>query len=949
MKNPTSEKRKHRLSIPKKGSISANETKRKISVGSVFGALVRLLPTPAEKRRMEDSSSVGSYFVPRVRERNFALSVIFTVMKLSFFALLIIGVTGIGAVVGIVRGYMNTSPDLDISQIENQSQTSFIYDCNGDLITTFAGLENRTNATYDELPQYLIDAIVSIEDERFFYHNGIDLKRIAGAFLSNLTSSSTQGGSTITQQLIKMRVLSPEQTYKRKLQEAYLAMQLEKEYEKEDILTAYLNTIDLGSGNYGVKAAAKDYFGKDLNELTLRECAMLAGVANSASLYNPRSNYYTKNRPERTNERTDLVLRNMYKNDKITLEEYEAALQEVVYINPVSEARSLYDMPYFVEYAITDVITHLLRQRGLEENDENRGDLENELRSSGYSIYLTVDPDIQHEVEESLYTWNKYPMTASESDSQIVYTNADGTQYTVPQPQAAACVLDFGTGAIKAIVGGRQAPTAAKTLNRASSSHMPVGSAIKPIAVYGPALDLGASPSTVILNMPVPIEGWNSATGFPSGTSAANYGMTTIRTGIIRSLNIVAARTLLEHVGIPQSVQYLRNLGVQSEINENPAGLALGTSGITVIEMTGAYGAIANGGRYIEPVSFTKVVDSQGNTILNADNTQETRQVFDKSTAWLLTDMLTDAVQSGTGTAARINGITVAGKTGTNNDSRGVFFAGFTGYYAASIWIGQDNYKPLYSGSSGGVDAAPLWQNFMAKIHSGWENKSIQDESASQLGLEQITTCSVSGLLATDLCALDSEGNVPVIDWADPSHAVTETCHLHQEAFFCKVSGALCTSYCPQPLRESKSVVKLPEDSPLRRIAEDILFKYLPNGVLTWPEEPATDEELLHQPLALPGVYTYCTVHTKAWAQEQEQVALVRSKAQSVLTEANAMISQYGSILNTTWLNQLKSQVNTLTPYMAEDSYPALADITSAYNNLKGTVDSLHSVLAPLG
>jgi len=448
--------------------------------------------TPPEKKSGDQASE--PVFIPRVRERNFALSILFTTLKLFFFALLVLGVTGIGAVLGLFEGYTNTVPELDISKIENQSQTSFIYDKDGTLITTYAGLENRTNATYEELPKYLVDAIVSIEDERFFHHNGIDLKRIAGAFLNNLTSSSTQGGSTITQQLIKMRVLSSEQTYKRKLQEAYLAVQLEKQYSKEDILTAYLNTINLGSGNYGVKAAAQDYFGKELKDLTLRECAMLASIANSPSLYNPRSNYYTKNKPERTNNRTDLVLRNMYKNDKISLEEYEAALAEQVYINPVSENSSLYDMPYFVEYAMEDVITHMLRRRGLEDNETNRDAVESELRSSGYHIYLTVDPEIQHEVEQSLYNWNKYPLTANESDLNIVYTNADGTQYTVAQPQAATVVMDYRTGAVKAIVGGRQAPTAAKTLNRARVSRMPVGSSIKPIAIYGPAFEKGLTP-----------------------------------------------------------------------------------------------------------------------------------------------------------------------------------------------------------------------------------------------------------------------------------------------------------------------------------------------------------------------------------------------------------------------------------------------------------------------
>jgi len=885
-------------------------------------------------------------FVPRKEERNFALSVLFTTCKLAFFALIILGFTGVGAVLGLVEGYTNTTPDLDISQIENQSQTSFIYDSNGALITTYAGLENRTNATWDELPEYLINAIISIEDERFFYHNGIDLKRIAGAFLNNLTSSSTQGGSTITQQLIKMRVLSSEQTYKRKLQEAYLALELEKEYEKEDILTAYLNTVNFGSGNYGVKAAAKDYFNKDLDQLTLRECAMLAGIANSPSLYNPRSNYYTKNRPERTDDRTNLVLRNMYKNDKISLQEYEAALAEKVYVNPVSSTHSLYEMPHFVEYAMDDVITHMLRKRNMEDTEKNRDEVEAELRSSGYHIYLTVDPAIQNQVEETLYTWNRYPMTANESDMSIVYTNADGTQYTVPQPQAASAVMDYRTGQVKAIVGSRQAPTAAKTLNRSSSSRMPVGSSIKPIAIYGPAFEKGLNPGYTIANFPSPIEGWNSSNGYPAGGSSAYYGMTSLRTGIVRSLNIVAARTLLEEVGIETSVQTLLDLGVkESAINKDGSGLALGTSGITVMEMMGAYGAIANGGTYLEPISFTKVVDAKGQVILDAQTTQIQTPVFSKSTCWMLTEILTEAVNSGTGKNARIDGITVAGKTGTNNDSRGVFFAGYTGYYTSTLWIGHDNFRPLYSGSSGGNDAAPLWQAYMAKIHEGLSDREIIASSPESLGLLQAEICPISGLLATDACYLDSEGKQPELQWCQAE--LSRSCTMHEQVSFCTVSGMLAGQHCPAELREEKSLIKINEDSALATIDPELVAEYLPNAIQELPHEPQTDEELLFA--AQDGNnYHYCTIHTAAWAAEQEEVRQVREQADSLVREANGMLRQYGTMLTANWKNLLQSQTSVLNAYMDETSYPTLADITKAYEDLKITVDSLHQFLAPV-
>ncbi|MFR1760152.1 MAG: transglycosylase domain-containing protein, partial [Christensenellaceae bacterium] len=346
-------------------------------------------PERRARRRTLEEPQVSPLFVFRSKPkpRNFVLSVIVTTLKLFAVLILVGGISGLGFGLGIAQAYVATTPDLDITQIEDQSETSFIYDMDGNLITMYTGVENRIWATKEEMPQMLLDAIVSIEDERFYSHSGVDIKRIIGALFSNMRSSTTQGGSTITQQLIKMRVLSSEQTYKRKLQEAYLAIQLEKEYSKDEILVAYLNTINLAQSNYGVKAAAEDYFGKELSELSLRECAMLAGCAQAPYTYDPRSNFYTRDRAEVTNKRTDLVLAAMYKNNKITKEQYEQALNDTLVILEKSPRTQKYDYPYFVEYAVQDVITHLLRDRGLPDNDTNRSQIESEIRTSGYHIY----------------------------------------------------------------------------------------------------------------------------------------------------------------------------------------------------------------------------------------------------------------------------------------------------------------------------------------------------------------------------------------------------------------------------------------------------------------------------------------------------------------------------------------------------------------------------------
>ena len=247
---------------------------------------------PTQHKNDKKKSKSFSLFKPRDRQPNYILSVLCTTVALLLVVVLVMGMGGFGLVMGVAKAYYDTTPELDVEKIETQNLTSFIYDCNGDLITAYRGSENRIWANFDEIPDQLAKAFVAVEDARFYTHNGIDIKRIIGAFVSNLQNNSTQGGSTITQQLVKNKLLSTEQSYKRKIQEAYLSVELEKKYSKDQILEWYLNTIPLGESNYGVKAAAKDYYDKDLSELTLRECASLAAITRNPTKYNPRRNYY---------------------------------------------------------------------------------------------------------------------------------------------------------------------------------------------------------------------------------------------------------------------------------------------------------------------------------------------------------------------------------------------------------------------------------------------------------------------------------------------------------------------------------------------------------------------------------------------------------------------------------------------------------------------------------
>lgn len=851
------------------------------------GTVTKHVPRIEESQLQQGQQTMLGMMVPRRRPHNGLLAIVFTTAKLVVILLMVLAAAGLGALVGVAQAYMETTPTLDVGRFTDLSQTSFIYDKNGDLITTFVGIEDREWADIDEIPDMLQNAFIAVEDVRFLKHQGVDYKRLFSAVVATFTNTNTHGGSTITQQLIKNSILTNELSYKRKIQEAYLALELEKEYSKSEILEAYLNIIHLGESNYGVKAAAKDYFGKELKDLTIRECAMLAGLTQNPYSYNPRKNMYQRGAFNVTDERTDGVLRRMYSASFITKQQYDNAVSDAekrsVHIVEVSKIKMMYDMPYFVEYGIQDVITHMLRKEGMQDSKQNRAAMENKLRTGGYRIYLTVDPAIQNEVQNTLATWDKYPAMRDPAYNVKLAKNADGTIIDVPQPQAAAVVLDYHTGELRAIVGGRTPPERKKQLNRAYQASMPVGSSTKPISVYGPALDAGASPASIFENVPVPIDGYGGTKGYPNnfgGNMDKTMGLVTMRTGIKSSLNVVAARALLEWTSVDISKDYLVNLGVDpSHIRATPAGLALGTSGITPIEMSAAFGAIANKGVYLEPLSFSKVVDAKGNVVLDADEIRIQRQVFKPSTCWMLTSMLVDAVKGGTGTQAQIKGMTVAGKTGTNDDYRGVFFSGMTPYYSAAVWIGHDDYSPqLRRGATGGSYAAPLWKAFMTPIHEGLDNKDIIADSPESLGLVKVTVCSVSGKLASEECSLDAGGSKPVTDWFLTGTEPAESCDMHITQHICTASGRMATPYCPEALIQSKSILVIPSSSPLSLLPQETLLSILPNAYLDLPQVnmmPGTVEYELY----------YCPIHTETWIPSQNAVVTEQTTDAAALSE----------------------------------------------------------------
>lgn len=885
-----------------------------------------------------------SIFKARTKKPNFVLSVAATTIRLSFVLALCVALALLGAVVGIAKAFVDTAPTLDLAALDAQDKTSFIYDSQGNLITDYKGTEDRIMVSIDEIPEMLQNAFIAVEDARFYEHNGVDVKRIVGALVANFTSGSTQGGSTITQQLIKQTVLSSEQSYKRKLQEAYLAMELETRYTKKQILESYLNTIFLGGSYYGVRVAAYGYFGKSLDQLTLRECAMLAGLTRSPNYYNPRSNFYTRNTegsstPDITNNRTDYVLRQMRENGLITAQQYNAALDRstasVLEKSPAST--DMYAYPHYVEYAISDVVDTFLDLNGLEDTSANRYAMENKLRTGGYSVYLCLDTEIQEIVEDTLANWSNYPRLRDPSDKVYQSRNSDGTYTEIEQPQAAACVFDYRTGELKAIVGGRYKPTTRKTLNRASGMTMPVGSSIKPLTVYAPAIDLGASPASIAYNMPVPISGWKDSSGkdsWPKNYGGGGYkGPQSFRSALRNSYNTAAAQILMTYVGVSRSVEYLHLMGIPDKnINADPFGLALGSSGLTPVQMAVAFGTIANKGVYQQPLSFSRIVDSNGNVVVDMHQQQDRHQVFKPSTAYLVVDMLKEAVQSGTGTKAKISSQVVAGKTGTNSDSKGVFFAGMTGWYSGSVWIGHDNYKALSSKTTGGNAAAPLWQSFMEKIHKAknLDSREIIDGTPSDYNLVRVTTCGVSGQLATDACYNDVNGYKTITDYWSADSVPTAYCSMHKSVSVCTESGLLATDYCPSYSVETRGIVLIPRGHPLYDYIDaygDTIRKYLGEFATL----KSTNDIANH----------ICQIHDAyTAAQQPSDLQNIVSDASNLVYTAYQLVGSAPDLSNDT-----RRQINTAIS--AVQTLLSLSPID--YTSLEGAVSNLRSQLQAAG
>lgn len=758
---------------------------------------------------------------------------ILRVLFLSFAAVCVI-ITCMG--IGAFRGIIDNSPDISDVNIMPIGNATFVYDADGNMLQKLsAPTANRMSVSIDKIPLDMQHAIVAIEDERFYEHNGIDVRGILRAFVNGVSRgfNFNEGASTLTQQLLKNNVFTnwtnegKVERFIRKFQEQYLALQLEASLTAEGmdtksvILENYLNTINLSAGTYGVQAAAQRYFGKNSQDLTLSECAVLAAIPQNPYAFNPI------NHPEKNAERRKKVLKNMLEQGYITQEEHDEALADNVY-ERIKETDSTQQTAAPYSY-FTDELTSQLINDFQTELGYTKVQAQNALYSGGLSIYTTQDPDIQAIMDEEYQNEENFPSnTQLGLDWALTVTKADGTtqnyskemmrlylrdhvddqfdllfetedearacveQYKEaimgdgdsivaerisfsPQPQSSMVIIDQHTGYVKGIVGGRGKKTASLTLNRATDTYRQPGSTFKPLAVYGPAInDLSLTLADTYVDQGITYEDTNR----PVKNAYSGYrGTMTIRDAIKVSCNTIAIqafRDLTPRVGY----NYLKRLGFEEVTDHKvingqvfddarePTALGGITTGVSTLELTAAYAAIANKGTYIKPVFYTKVLDHKGNILL--ENEPETEQVFRDSTAYLLTSAMESVVndEGGTGGDLRLDNMPVAGKTGTTSATRDVWFAGFTPYYTCAVWAGSDTNELL-------VDECKsfhktLWKKIMGRIHSELPSADFEIPS----NVQQATICSESGLLAGLGCSTRTE-------YFDSSTIPTTRCTQH--------------------------------------------------------------------------------------------------------------------------------------------------------------------------
>jgi penicillin-binding protein 1A len=588
--------------------------------------------------------------------------------KTIFFITLIFLALSVGIITGFGLFYFGDLPKIRALEEYHPYEASRVYSKDGELIAEFY-IERRIVIPFSEVPKYVKDAILAVEDVRFFSHPGLDIQGVLRALWADIKAREiVQGGSTITQQLSKMLFLKPEKSIIRKIKEAIIALQIERTYSKNEILNLYLNQVYFGSGAYGIEAAAQRYFGKRAKDLTLSESAMLSGLPKAPASFSPFKN------PERAKLRRSHVLRRMVETGFITEEEAEKAEKEPM---PTPPKEGFNKAPYFIEF---------IRQ-------ELEGRYGHEVYTGGLNIYTTLDLKAQDVAEKALHKWLKA------IDRRYKWRD-------IPV-QGALLAIDPGTGYIKAMVGGRDFYES--QFNRAYQALRQPGSAFKPF-VFMTAIDNGFTPDNIIMDSPVSYPGSKKGIRWsPNNFSGKFQGPVTLRKALAESINVVAVK-LLDMIGVNTTIEYAKKLGIKSDLKPY-LPLALGASDLTLIEITSAYGVFANEGIKSTPMAILKVTDRMGRVL--EENLPSPEEVIKPETAYLMTDLLKGVIEHGTGWKAKSLGRPLAGKTGTTNEYNDAWFIGYSPSLVAGVWVGYDDHRSIGPKETGARAALPIWIDFM--------------------------------------------------------------------------------------------------------------------------------------------------------------------------------------------------------------------------------------------
>lgn len=729
----------------------------------------RLLRREMRRRlRGRPSRSPTLLSVPKLARRS-----VWRVLKVVLMVLVIVGMLGGGVLGGMVLGYVSTAEELTVAELKIKTETSYIYDVDGNVMAKLTGTQNvdRQVVSWDQVKDtWLPDAFKAIEDERFDTHIGIDPRRIGSAVLSFFTNAgtATHGGSTITQQTVKMISGKDQVSAQRKIQEWYNAIRLEKKLTKWEILELYMNLVPMANNYVGVQSAAKAYFGKDAKDLDLAECAVLAGIPNLPSYYNP----FTESGRRNVLRRQRIVLGKMLELKMISQAQYDDALNtEVVFLNPAVTTTTLSTQSYFTDYVIDQVKKDLVDRKGMS------ADLAlTAIYNYGYRIQTTMDPAVQSQVDAAFNTRTNF------------VSNENDVKDFPEQPQAGMVVLDNENGQIRAMYGGYGAKTGNFVLNRATDIHRQPGSSIKPLDVYGPGIDLGRiTASTTMEDKEVFLDNQNPNTPYPKNSYKGFFGVMTVRNALKVSSNTFAAQIWLTFIGGNDSVAYLKSVGID-RVSERYVSIALGgfNKGMCPLDMAGGYLTFASGGLYMKPVAYTTVTDIDGTVIL--ENKPAYQQVYRPESAFIMTKLLEEPLlgadsafgHSGTAAAygpvknAKGQTISTAGKTGTTDNNRDKWFVGFTPYYTAAVWYGYDNrLKTIEIPPKDQGNAIKIWSDVMKRIHA---DKTPTDWYRPS-SIKTARICIASGQLATPNC--EAAGHYVISEFFISGTVPTTYCEFH--------------------------------------------------------------------------------------------------------------------------------------------------------------------------